>query len=217
MADTKKEKEAKIVLERAYNVPLRKGWLKVARIKRSKKAVKTLQEFLEKHMKSDDVRLGMHLNEFIWKHGIKNPPHHVQLKAVKYDDGIVRAELEGFEFRGAVQSKPKEDKPTGLKGKLQSALGKTEATVPKEEKKKEEKPVEVPEEAKKEAQSSEAASALRTESSGVPKDKLLSEPKKAETKKEEKKPAAKKPVVKKEKTAEKKTTSKSTASKTAKK
>ncbi|MBC8495572.1 60S ribosomal protein L31 [archaeon] len=187
MADTKKEKEAKIVLERAYNVPLRKGWLKVARIKRSKKAVKTLQEFLEKHMKSDDVRLGMHLNEFIWKHGIKNPPHHVQLKAVKYDDGIVRAELEGYEFRGAVQSKPKEDKPTGLKGKLQSALGKTEETTPKEE-----KPVEVPEEAKKKAQSSEA-------------------------KKTEKKPAAKKPVEKKEKTAEKKTTSKSTASKTTKK
>jgi len=147
--EKKKEKEAKVTLERAYNVPLRKKWLKAPRHKRSKKAVKALKEFLQKHMKSDDVRLGMYVNEFIWKHGIKNPPHHVKVKAVKYDDGVVKAELEGKDFKGAIKIKAKEEKPTGLKGKLQDALGKKEEETPKEEEKKEEAPKEEKKEEKK--------------------------------------------------------------------
>jgi len=141
----KKEPEKKVTLERAYNVPLRKGWLKAPRYKRSKKAVKTLREFLQRHMKSDNIKLGMYVNEHIWRHGIKNPPHHVKVKAVKYDDGTVKAELEGFEFKEAVKAKPKEEKPTGLKGKLQKAMGKEE----KEEEVKEEKVEEIKKEAKK--------------------------------------------------------------------
>lgn len=120
MAD---KKEQKVILEREYNVPLRKGWLKAPRYKRSKKAVTVLKQFLEKHMKSDDVKLGMHVNQHIWKHGIKNPPHHVKVKVVKFDDGSVKAELEGKEFKGAILAKPKEEKATGLKGKLQDVLG----------------------------------------------------------------------------------------------
>ena len=158
MAD---KKEQKVILEREYNVPLRKGWLKAPRYKRSKKAVTVLKQFLEKHMKSDDVKLGMHVNQHIWKHGIKNPPHHVKVKVLKFDDGSVKAELEGKEFKGAVKIKPKEEKATGLKGKLQDVLGtgkkdedvKTEPEVKKsvsEEVKKEDK-------AKEETQSSKTA------------------------------------------------------------
>ncbi|MBC8500158.1 MAG: 60S ribosomal protein L31 [Nanoarchaeota archaeon] len=148
----KKKPEKKVTLERAYNVPLRKGWLKAPRYKRSKKAVKTLREFLQRHMKSDNIKLGMYVNEHIWKHGIKNPPHHVKVKAVKYDDGTVKAELEGFEFKEAVKAKPKEEKPTGLKGKLQKAMGKEEKEEEvKEEEVKEEKVEEIKKEKKKEA------------------------------------------------------------------
>lgn len=134
-------------LERNYNVPLRKEWLKVPRYKRSKKAVKALREFLEKHMKSEDVRIGAHANEFIWKHGIKNPPHHVSVTAVKDSEGVVRAELEGKDFKGAVKSVKKEEKATGLKGKLQEALGKKD--------KPEEEVVEEKEESKETAKSIE--------------------------------------------------------------
>jgi large subunit ribosomal protein L31e len=134
----KKSIEPKIILEREYVVPLRKEWLKVPLYKRSKKAVTGLREFLAKHMKSEDVKIGGHLNDFIWKHGIKNPPHKVSLKAVKYDDGVVKAELEGKEFKEAVKIKPKVEKPTGLKGKLQDAVenvkGKDEETGNKESK-----------------------------------------------------------------------------------
>ena len=84
-------------LERIYNVPLRKEYMKAPRWNRTKKAVTALRQFLAKHMKSEDVRLSKALNESIWKHGIQNPPHHVKVKAVKDDKGVVRAEFAGAE------------------------------------------------------------------------------------------------------------------------
>ncbi len=89
----KKEEKSKVVIERMYNVPLRKEYMKAPRWNRTKKAVKALVEFLQKHMKSEDVRLGRYANELLWKHGIKNPPHHIKVNATKDDKGVVRAEL----------------------------------------------------------------------------------------------------------------------------
>jgi len=89
----KKETEAKIVLERVYNAPLRREFMKVPRYKRSKKAVTALTQFIAKHMKSDNVLVGKYVNQFIWKDGIQNPPHHVKVNAVKDDKGNVKVEL----------------------------------------------------------------------------------------------------------------------------
>ena len=80
-------------LERTYNVPLRKGAMKAPRYMRASKAVRELREFLQKHMKSKDVRIGPYLNSKILEHGRKNIPHHVEVKAIKDKDGIVKAEL----------------------------------------------------------------------------------------------------------------------------
>jgi large subunit ribosomal protein L31e len=95
-------------MERTYIIPLRKGWLKAQRYKRAKKAVHTVQEFLKKHMKSEDVRVGTYLNLEIWKHGIKNPPSRVKVNVVKDDKGVVRAELFGAPV--AEVKKPEEKK-----------------------------------------------------------------------------------------------------------
>lgn len=102
-----KKTEAKIVLKRTYNVPLRKEFQKAPRYRRAKKAVIALKTFLRKHMKSDDVKIGKYLNKELWKHGIKNPPHHVQLEATKDDKGVVRAELVGAPKEGKKLEKPK--------------------------------------------------------------------------------------------------------------
>ena len=53
-----KKDEPKQVLERTYNVPLRRELLKVPRYRKTQKATKALREFLAKHMKSDDVKIG---------------------------------------------------------------------------------------------------------------------------------------------------------------
>ena len=80
-------------LERTYNVPLRKEYMKAPRWNRTKKAVIALRQFLAKHMKSEKVLLSKELNEEMWKHGIQNPPHHVKVNAVKDDKGVVKADL----------------------------------------------------------------------------------------------------------------------------
>jgi large subunit ribosomal protein L31e len=109
-------------LERTYVVPLRKGFVKTPRWKRAKRAVSILRIFLQKHTKRDDVKIGMHLNEFMWKHGIKNPPHHVKVD-VWIEDDYAKAELHGQKFKEAVKMKKKEDEPKTLKDKLTAKLG----------------------------------------------------------------------------------------------
>jgi len=89
----KKEAAPKTVLERAYNVPLRREYLKAPNWKRTPKAVRALKQFISKHMKSEDVRIGIYANQLLWKDGIKKPPHHIKVNAVKDDKGVVKVEL----------------------------------------------------------------------------------------------------------------------------
>lgn len=102
----------KMAIERIYNVPLRKGFQKAGRHRKTKKAVIVLKEFLARHMKCDkeDVRLGRMLNMKLWERGIKNPPHHVKVTVVKDDDGIVKAELFGFKYEESKDKDKKEEK-----------------------------------------------------------------------------------------------------------
>ncbi len=107
MAEEKKSKgkeDNSVVLERVYNVPLRKEWLKSPKYKRAKKAILALKQFMVKHMKSEDVKLSTNINLLIWKHGIKNPPHHIKVKAVKRKDDSVFVELDGVALKEKVPS-----------------------------------------------------------------------------------------------------------------
>ncbi len=99
------------VIERVYNVPLRKEFRKVPRWKKTKKAVTALRQFLSKHMKSEDVKLSKKLNEHVWKHGIRNPPHHVKVTVSKDEKGVVNADLFGEE-KVSKKAKPVEKKET---------------------------------------------------------------------------------------------------------
>jgi len=144
-------------LERTYHIPLRKEYLKVPKWKRAKKAVTAAKQYLQKHMKSEEIKLGKHLNEKIWKHGIKNPPHHIKITALKDEKGIVRAELFGYK----IEEEKKEEK----KSKLKEIAEKAGIKVPKkktEEKKEEPKPpkeepkAEKPEEKKEEPKKEES-------------------------------------------------------------
>lgn len=106
-------------LERTYNVPLRKEYMKAPRWSRTKKAVTALRQFLAKHMKSEDVRLSKELNESMWKHGIQNPPHHVKVKAVKDDKGVVKAELFSAEKPASKKKAPAEKKKESKTAKVE--------------------------------------------------------------------------------------------------
>src|SRR4030042_6482198 len=97
----KKEIKPKIMFEREYIVPLRKGWLKVPRYKRANKAIKTLKEFISKHMKIygrdlRKVKVDELVNNEIRFRGMYKPLAKIKIKAKKYDNDIVRVELVDF-------------------------------------------------------------------------------------------------------------------------
>ncbi len=127
----KKEETSKIVLERVYNVPLRREYMKVVSWRRAKKAVKALRQFIAKHMKSDNVILGKYVNKELWKHGIKNPPHHVKISAKKDDKGKVMVEL------AELPAKAKREIEKQEKSKKEKEKAKKEEAKAKEAKKEE--------------------------------------------------------------------------------
>lgn len=121
-------------LERVYNIPLRNEWLKAPSYKRAKRAISAVRAFLMHHMKSETIKIGRQLNLAVWERGIKHPPHHIKVTAIKYDDGVVRAELVGF----PVEEPKKEEK----KGKLETLKEKVTGKPVKKEEKTEEKKAE---------------------------------------------------------------------------
>jgi large subunit ribosomal protein L31e len=132
-------------LKRTYNIPLRKEYLKVPLYKRAKKAVTAIRQFLMKHMKSQDVRLGQNLNLKVWERGIKHPPHHVQVNVTKDKEGIVHAELVGFDYsekkpeqvsrktkNDSVEQKAEEKKETKTESSEQKTVKKGKKALQKE-------------------------------------------------------------------------------------
>lgn len=102
--------------ERTYTIPLRAGVMKTKKYKRAKKAVSIIKEFIIRHSKSSDVKIGKYLNLKLWEHGIRNVPGSVKVDAVKDDKGTVKVELFGA---------PKEvKKEEGKKGKEKKAAAK---------------------------------------------------------------------------------------------
>lgn len=150
-------------LERNYVVPLRRGFLKTAPYKRSKKAVKTLKEFISKHMKSEKVLVGKELNELIWKHGIKNPPGKVSVTAVKDKDGKVMVNLEGI--KPAKEEKPaKKEVKEKLEKVAENAVKEaTEADKKKEAEVKEQKDVPNPDKVKPEVKEEDVKAEIQEE------------------------------------------------------
>ena len=86
--------------ERIYTIPLRKEFSKAPSYRRTKRALKAIKEFLVRHMKAEEVKIGKYLNLELWKHGRKNPPPRIKIKAIKdiikikdKDVIVVKAEL----------------------------------------------------------------------------------------------------------------------------
>jgi large subunit ribosomal protein L31e len=70
-------------LKREYVVPLRKKVNCAPRWRRAKKAVNVLQQFVEKHMKCENIIVCAELNHHLWGRGGKNPPGKVEVVCLK--------------------------------------------------------------------------------------------------------------------------------------
>jgi large subunit ribosomal protein L31e len=80
--------------EQVYTIPLRVV-KRVPRWRRSKKAVSVVFKYLERHTKTDrfQIKMDPSISEKLWERGSENPPSKIRIKAMKFDDGILEAEL----------------------------------------------------------------------------------------------------------------------------
>jgi large subunit ribosomal protein L31e len=85
--------EEEIIDERIYTVPLRKAYWTGSRLRRSNRAVRILREFVERHMKPEEVVIQAEVNERIWERGIQKPPRRIRIRATKNSDNLVRVYL----------------------------------------------------------------------------------------------------------------------------
>ena len=99
--------------ERIYTINLRKATLKAPRWEKSKRSVAFVREFLKRHMKGDEIRIGKSITEEIWKSGNQNPPAKIRIHAVdreEEDKKVILAELLGVAFAEEKEKKKKEKK-----------------------------------------------------------------------------------------------------------
>ena len=73
-------------------IPLR-NVKEVKRTIRAPRAIREIKIFLTKHMKASDVKIDESINHAIWERGIQKIPSKITVKAVKDDDGVVKATL----------------------------------------------------------------------------------------------------------------------------
>lgn len=174
-------------MKNKYIIPLRKECMKVPLYSRTRKAVKAVKKFVQKHAKTDDVRIGKYLNLKLWENGNRNPPHKVEVVIEKVEEekdkqkvSYVKVELFGA---------PKEEKKKKEKKSLLSRIKGDKTEEKAEEKKpeaakkedkpaaKEEKPAvkeekDLHEDSKKEEEIKKEEKALEKESKELQKEKL---------------------------------------------
>lgn len=79
----KEEKKEEPVLEtRIYTIPLR-DVKKTSRLRRAKRAVAYVKEFMQKHMKTKEVKISPELNKILWARGITHVASKIKVQALK--------------------------------------------------------------------------------------------------------------------------------------
>ncbi len=107
--------------EKIFTIPLREVFIK-SRRRRAKLAVNVVRTFLKKHMKSEEVKIGVSINKSIWAKGIQKPPRKVKIHALK-TDAVVYAELVGADIKPPTEAelKKKAEKLTEKEKKVKEA------------------------------------------------------------------------------------------------
>ncbi len=85
--------EEEIIDERIYTVPLRKAYWTGSRPRRANRSVRILREFVERHMKPEELLIQPEVNDRIWSRGIQKPPRRLRIRATKNADNLVRVYL----------------------------------------------------------------------------------------------------------------------------
>ena len=93
IAAAEEEFEEEIQEERIYVIPLAKEYQKAPNWNRTKRAMKALRQFVDRHMKPEALYVSQEVNERMWENGIKNPPRKIRVRVTKSVEGLVRVFL----------------------------------------------------------------------------------------------------------------------------
>ena len=133
-------------IERIYNIPLRREWLKEPRSRRSNRALMTVRDFVKKHTKAVEIKISKGVSDFIFSRGFKKPP------------GTIKVEVQGditkvlVKIPGEVIIKKEEKKKTGIAGLKEKLAGKPGEDKKEEKSKEEDKTMETEEKVEKETE-----------------------------------------------------------------
>jgi large subunit ribosomal protein L31e len=83
-----------IIKEQVYTIPLRAAKL-APRWNRANRSMILIRKYLIRHMKAspEQIKIDSTVNELIWNRGAEKPPSSIRVRAAKFDDGEVQAEL----------------------------------------------------------------------------------------------------------------------------
>jgi large subunit ribosomal protein L31e len=79
-------------LTRIYMVPLRRAF-ESPRYRRTKTAIRLIRQFTTRHMKANEVKIDVQVNELLWSNGIGHPPRRIRLEMERDEEGIVSVRL----------------------------------------------------------------------------------------------------------------------------
>jgi large subunit ribosomal protein L31e len=90
----KKAKTTSTEIVREYIIPLREKSRPVPRYKKTPKAIKTIKEFLARHMKVENrdlnrIKIDKDLNQYMWAKGIRKHPHKIKVKATRRGEDVI--------------------------------------------------------------------------------------------------------------------------------
>jgi len=68
---------------REYTIQVRKAITGKPNKEKAPNALKKIREFAKKHMGTEDVRIDVKVNQFIWKNGIKNVPRRIRVRLTR--------------------------------------------------------------------------------------------------------------------------------------
>ncbi len=104
--------------EKIFTINIRKSIANAPKWEKSKKSVAVVRNFLKRHMKGDEIKIGQSITEEIWKGGNQNPPCKIRIKAIKTEEGegeekkkIIKAEMLGVVFPEELKKEKKKEKP----------------------------------------------------------------------------------------------------------
>jgi large subunit ribosomal protein L31e len=89
-------------LERIYTVPLTRA-KHGTRSKRANRAIGDVRNFMNRHMKSENVWISNEVNELIWARGKFMIPSKIRVRATRFSDGVVEVTLTDAEVDGSVR------------------------------------------------------------------------------------------------------------------